>query len=198
VLWDKIAEVYKSWCEIFSFNYKLLSIVIRAYIKNPKYVLDAGCGTGILLKELKVVFPNSEIIGMDISKEMCKISGGIISDFRLIPFKDNTFDLVVFSYSLHEAPMEIEIILNEVSRILKVNGILVIRDVRSDMPSVISAIFYLTLLRFFGEEYVRNLKRKIDLFPNPKEIKSILERNGFEVLRSSEYIFDFEIFSSKK
>lgn len=198
MLWDKIAEVYKSWCEIFSFNYKLLSIVIRAYIKNPKYVLDAGCGTGILLRELKFAFPNSEVIGIDISKEMCKISSGIISDFRLIPFKDNTFDLVVFSYSLHEAPMEIETILNEVSRILKVNGILVIRDVRSDMPSVISVIFYLTLLRFFGEEYVRNLKRKIDLFPNPKEIKSILERNGFEVLRSSEYLFDFEIFSRKK
>ncbi len=198
MLWDRIAEVYNSWCKIFSFNYKLLSIVIKAYIKNPKYILDAGCGTGILLKELKVVFPNSEIIGMDISKEMCKISGGIISDFHLIPFKNNTFDLVVFSYSLHETPMEIETILNEVSRILKVNGILIIKDIKSDMPKVLSIVFYLTLLKLFGREYVKDLKKKIDSFPNPKEIKVMLEKNGFEVLRSSEYLFDFEIFSRKK
>ncbi len=197
MLWDRIAEVYKSWCELFSFNYKLLSIILKAYIKSPKYILDAGCGTGILIRELKLVFPDSEIIGIDLSKEMCKISNGIISDFRITPFKDNTFDLVIFSYSLHEAPMEVEEILREVDRILKVNGVLVIRDVKSDMPTIISIIFYSTLLRFLGKEYVEDLKVKMKLFPKPIEIRRIIERHGFEILRSSEYLFDFEVFARK-
>ena len=71
-------------------------------------ILDIGCGTGKQLLLLRESYPDAEIIGMDRSEAMLRIADQKTgSDFVLRnesynskSFSENTFDLIVGSYSL--------------------------------------------------------------------------------------------------
>lgn len=41
--------------------------IIHAPVRNPRQVLDIGCGTGIVTSSLGVLFPSAEVIGIDLS-----------------------------------------------------------------------------------------------------------------------------------
>ena len=51
---------------------KFIKLVIRKHKLNVNKILDAGCGTGRLSKELKKV--GFEVVGIDISKEMVRLA----------------------------------------------------------------------------------------------------------------------------
>ncbi|MCD6429152.1 class I SAM-dependent methyltransferase [bacterium] len=83
-------------------------------------ILDAGCGSGLMLKFSKNVF------GTDKTKE--KIRGPIkerfvISDLENIPFKDNTFECVFCRFVLEHLKLkEIDKTIKEFYRILRPDG----------------------------------------------------------------------------
>ena len=69
-------------------------------------VLDVGCGTGALLPEMDSLSP-AQIFGLDIDLDLlrmashvCPECGLIGSDVHLLPFSDNSFDLVTCHYFL--------------------------------------------------------------------------------------------------
>jgi ubiquinone/menaquinone biosynthesis C-methylase UbiE len=65
--------------------------------------LDLGCGTGNVSRRMARFFPRS--YGVDISFNMLKeahgLCGRIVGDCLELPFKDNSFDLVVAYGALH-------------------------------------------------------------------------------------------------
>ena len=76
------------------------------YIKHqPKVVLDAGCGTGFITKDLLKRYPKSQVIALDIALNMTrktKALGGwlrkpklICADAEAMPLKPESVDLVV-------------------------------------------------------------------------------------------------------
>ena len=78
---------------------------------RPVRILEVGCGTGKNLAELARVFPEAEIIGLDLSTEMLRkarkktqVFGSRVSLLQRVynaPVSDGTpFDLIVFSYCL--------------------------------------------------------------------------------------------------
>lgn len=76
---------------------------IPFHIKGDK-ILDVGCGSGVLLEKLRELYPNKEIIGLDLNEkaaEVCEKKG-----FRVITKElkdvDETFDTIIFSSVLHE------------------------------------------------------------------------------------------------
>ena len=85
-----------------------------AQILKPKRILEIGCGTGKNLLTLHKSFPQATIIGLDLSADMINITrkktasaGEFIRLSHQIydaPFSQsatrNTFDLLLFSYSL--------------------------------------------------------------------------------------------------
>lgn len=85
---------------------------ILQYVTNqPRRILEVGCGTGKNLLDLARHFPQADIVGLDISDSMLQVARRKISPFKervwLLqrsydrPFNsDETFDLVLFSYSL--------------------------------------------------------------------------------------------------
>ena len=87
------------------------------YIKiNPKRILDIGSATGRNAILLAKIFPAAEIYELDFSIDMLRVSMNKSSGFRklfsskkryfinadmdLLPFHDNTFDLIVSSNSI--------------------------------------------------------------------------------------------------
>jgi demethylmenaquinone methyltransferase / 2-methoxy-6-polyprenyl-1,4-benzoquinol methylase len=109
---------------------------INGNIKSGDLILDAGSGFGNMslttfkittAAEVKIVIydPIFEMLQSSRQRLVVElISSGI---FEHMPFKDNTFDVVMCGYSLRDA-INLEIAVSEIHRILKKNGRFLIVD----------------------------------------------------------------------
>ena len=108
-------------------------------LKDKDKILDVGCGKGILMYELKLQLPNSEIIGTDISSYAKENAVPEINDNILIhnaaeklPFKDNEFDLAYSILTLHNLEGKgLETALGEIERVGK-KGFVCVESYRND------------------------------------------------------------------
>lgn len=129
----KVAETYlderysgKSGSYI---NKRELSAV-KSILPSKGSVLDVACGVG----RLSVLFqsPNYMVTGLDSSKEMlkkCPYKSKKIGNALKLPFKDNSFDLLITTRFLHhyENP---EIFLKEFKRVIKQGGSIIFETYR--------------------------------------------------------------------
>ena len=99
--------------------------IARHYgLKAGDHVLDVGCGKGFLLYDLQQVVPGLRVAGIDISHYalanakvearpfLCRAAA------RALPFRDNTFDLVISITTLHNLfCYDLQAALEEVERV---------------------------------------------------------------------------------
>ena len=101
--------------------------------------LDVGCGTGRLLAFLHDAWPGMKFTGLDLSgpylAEARRLIGKtarvklIEGAAEKLPFEDQSLDLVVSSFLMHELPETIrQQALAEMARVLKPDGLVVIVD----------------------------------------------------------------------
>lgn len=111
-------------------------------------MLDAGCGDGGMLVEIKKLFPSIDAYGVDISKSGCEIAArrGIktkVADLnKRIPHRDNFFDFVI-AHEVIEHLVDPDKFLEESHRVLKKGGYLIITT-----PNL--AAWYHRILFLFG------------------------------------------------
>lgn len=99
----------------------------------PKKILDVGCGTGMFADLLKQKFPESEVVGIDISKKALSLGKEKYRDVKFIfadaektlPFKDMYFDLVISGEHI-EHLVDVDSYLDEINRVTKKNGYLLL------------------------------------------------------------------------
>jgi ubiquinone/menaquinone biosynthesis C-methylase UbiE len=101
------------------------SLYDRGGIAHKKMILDVGCGTGVITKDI-VVLAKGKVYGVDIDKEKldvveCSIPV-IQGDAVDLPFKDNTFDLVLFCLLLIHVKNQQQAV-NEMARVCKKKGV---------------------------------------------------------------------------
>jgi ubiquinone/menaquinone biosynthesis C-methylase UbiE len=131
---DKLAPRYDSHYYGRHGRQQYRRVVAAAKACKFSSVLDVGCGTGGLLRELKR--PRLKLAGVDISPRMiaeAKKRLGNTADLRVadserLPWKAGTFDLVVTTDSLHHWPHPL-LALSEMKRVLKTGGHVVVADV---------------------------------------------------------------------
>ena len=100
-------------------------------------VLDCGCGTGILLKDL--IQRYKRVVGLDISPEMMALiepairekSELVIGDAENLPFPENYFDIVISRGTLHHLPQPAKA-LQDIYRILRPTGFFVLTEPSDD------------------------------------------------------------------
>ncbi len=95
------------WTFLFGRN-RIIDLIPNNAV--PKHILEVGCGTGRNLLQLANKFPMSDITGIDISTAMLEVADKNVflcdNAIDLIkynynqPLKPNSYDLVLFSYSL--------------------------------------------------------------------------------------------------
>lgn len=114
-------------------NGEIKKSLLRKFLEKKKdiKILDVGCGTGSAFNFLS---PFGEITGIDISDEALKfakkkkinIKKGNITD---LPFPNSSFDLVVcFDVLYHAYVKDCKKAIMEMNRVLKKDGILLLRE----------------------------------------------------------------------
>ena len=161
-------------------------------IRKYETVLDAGCGTGILLPYLKQkVGREGVVVALDFSKKMLDIAKNkfgdmckyVHADAEKTFFKDETFDKIICFNVFPHFPNKLKV-LKEFFRILKKDGLLIITH--SDSCKNIN----------MHHSKIGGVVKK-DFMPDSKTIKSLLKIVGYE----SVYIFNkkaYYFLSAKK
>ena len=137
------------------------SVVAKALIdqyglKKDAKILDAGCGKGFLLHELKLLLPDADIRGFDISeyaidnsKEEIKGSLFVQRVEDPFPFEDGEFDLVISITTLHNIYInQLKSALTEMERVAK-NKFLVVESYRNSRELFNLQCWALTCEAFF-------------------------------------------------
>lgn len=111
--------------------HSIIISLIKKYLPNktPR-ILDAGCGTGLLAKKMSSI---GKVFAIDLSKEAIKYArrrdvNAQIASINKIPFPKNHFDMVtcIDVINLIEVSND-KNALKEIFRVLKPNGILIMR-----------------------------------------------------------------------
>lgn len=120
---------YNSFDEDKYYLFKIVSIMKKNKIKKGK-LLDIGCADGSYINYLKNKF-EFDVYGIDVSADAIKKSQkkGLktkrVNVENGIPFENNSFDIVTCSEVI-EHVYDTDFLIQEISRILKPNGTLII------------------------------------------------------------------------
>ncbi|TKJ21357.1 MAG: hypothetical protein CEE42_13935 [Promethearchaeota archaeon Loki_b31] len=170
-------EVAKAFEKMTNFlPFRLLRKKVLSKLKdfNPKGTLvDIGCGSGNLIIQIAESFPDLNLIGIDISSEILEFAKKLALDRNLgkriefkignvekLPFSDESIDFIISTLSLHHWVNPVKVF-NEIHRVLKRDGTLLIFDFRRD-----SRRFFYGILTFATKVVV------------PKALKEVHEPLG--------------------
>jgi len=116
---------------------KITTIMHNIHLKHNSTVLDAGCGTGILLKHLTDTV--KLIVGIDISRNLLKKAREkaqhyqnvalVLADADNQPFPQHTFD-AAFAVTLLQNTPSPKATLTEIQRVSKQNAMIAVTGLR--------------------------------------------------------------------
>jgi SAM-dependent methyltransferase len=113
----------------FSYDSKYWSPVIPDFEQHfgpltGKSLLDVGCAKGFMLYDLTRLVPGIQVAGIDVSEYAIQNSVPEvrsflqIADAKALPFKDDSFDVVISINSIHNLELEdCKLALREISRV---------------------------------------------------------------------------------
>jgi ubiquinone/menaquinone biosynthesis C-methylase UbiE len=157
--------------------------------KNASMVLDAGCGRGVLTHLLSKALSDSYVIGVDISRKSCRIAHNrkssqnkkgefLVADLSHLPFRDSSFDLIVFSEVLeHIFLMEREKVLYELRRVAKPYGNLLLTTPNGLHPIILLRIF----LSWVSRGIIQLSNQIYDYPPLPSSLIASLKKAGWKI-----------------
>ena len=93
---SKACKTYDQW----AIPQKYSAERLKALCEIKGFVLDIGCGTGIMSEGIE------KVVGIDISIGMLRVykekfDKAILGDAQALPFRDKSFDFVVSNFALH-------------------------------------------------------------------------------------------------
>jgi len=168
-------EHYTTWREKEYFPNRIKLFVKNLPVNFSGKILDAGCGDGTMLSNIKKNNSKIKPYGVDISKKGCEIARkkGIktrVADLNnKIPFFKNSFNFVI-AHEVIEHLTDPDQFLEECHRVLKKNGYLIITT-----PNLTAwyhrLLFLFGFYPLFSELSTRN--RQVGIGPLKKIIKNV-------------------------
>lgn len=149
---------------------------------EPKTIIDLGTADGKMLNELKLTYPNSECIGIEYDEQLVDYAKELFPELiikqgdiqNLNEIKSDKFDVAIAA-AVIEHVINPQIFVEEVERILKPNGILVLTA-----PDPVWE-FIATKIGHLEEEQHNEV-------PNIKRIVEIMNTAKLEVLETKKFM----------
>lgn len=132
-MFSRIAPIYDLLNRLMTFGQDIRwrRILVREIpIPGSAVVLDIGCGTGDLAREVRLQHPDSRVIAADFTPEMVQLGSlntkdpqveWVIADAQHLPFADQAFHVVVCGYLLRNVP-DVDHALIEQARVTRPGG----------------------------------------------------------------------------
>ncbi|WP_175403749.1 bifunctional demethylmenaquinone methyltransferase/2-methoxy-6-polyprenyl-1,4-benzoquinol methylase UbiE [Caminibacter mediatlanticus] len=200
-MFDEIAPTYDLVNRILTFgidkNWRKKAIREVLKYSTPKKVLDVACGTGDMIEEWRKNI-DCEVIGLDPSNGMLDIAKKRFPDVNFInsyandiPF-ESEFDAISISFGIRNV-VEIKKAIKEFNKALKKNGVLVILEFtkpkkNSSLTKCVNFYTNKFLPKIGGllsknKEAYEYLPNSIEKFYTADELKELLEKENFKVLK---------------
>ena len=201
-MFSKISSRYDLLNRLLSFYQdvrwrKIATEKIKRCIPPSSIILDTCTGTGDLAIAIDKSIKDAFVIGVDFSFEMLRIcqkkaekkrSGkvfNLLADCLHLPFKKNTFDAVTTAFGFRNLEDRINGA-NEMLRVLKPGGKLLILEFSMPSNPLFSLLYKIYMAIFLpfigftlsGTDAYYYLKNSVFSFPQPQEIKNLLENAG--------------------
>ncbi|WP_328983480.1 class I SAM-dependent methyltransferase [Thiorhodovibrio winogradskyi] len=117
--------------------------------RSPAHILDFGGGTGGSAPHMRRLFPDSNITLADVSRRSLEIArscgikrlNALCFDGKILPLKDDSFDIGLAACVFHHIPEECHIhLLSEIRRVLKPGGQLFVFEHNPWNPFTVHAV----------------------------------------------------------
>ena len=164
-------------------------------------IADVGCGPGYLLQVIAKEYPTIKLIGVDISKAMVERAKANFESLGLadrvefregsadhLPFEDQSQDVIVSTLSLHHWA-DPEAALNEIHRVLKPGGKMLVLDLMRDAPRMFFWVIWFAqnmAFRIIGMNAMRRAGEPTgSMFASytSQEIREIMSKTNFSNLK---------------
>ncbi len=197
-MFDMVAKNYDRTNDLLSFYQSRIWRRATKKAVSPKpgmRILDVAAGTGTSSQAFLV--PGAEVVAADFSKGMLEEGAKrhpnlkfVLADAMKLPFSDGEFDVVTISFGLRNVQNH-QIALGEFFRVLKAGGKLVVCEF-SKVAGPLGAIYlwYLrNILPIVARVFSSNpdaytyLSDSIEAWPNQDQLKSDIERAGFQSVK---------------
>lgn len=176
-------------------------LVKKAGLAAGDTALDICCGTGDITERLeRAVTPSGTVTGLDFSTGMLQVAQSrfprtngqfIRGDAMILPFKDNSQDVVTVGFGLRNL-VNINACLAEVLRVLKPGGRFLSLDMGKVNIPVAKSIFhfyFFTVVPRIGkliypkESFFDYFPHSSLTYPSQKKLANMLEQTGFLKVR---------------
>ena len=186
--YDFAAKLYDPLLHIF-LNPIRKAVVEELTEYKDSLIIDLCCGTG---NQLKILEKNEfkSLHCLDLSDPMLQVAKKDASNIEIYkadatrtPFDDDTFDVGIISFAVHEKDRIIQDkLLNEAHRIIKGDGVLLIVDFDfDDQTAKIAKFFINTIEKIAGGEHYRNfLNYKLN-----SGLNGLIKPDKFELIKKS-------------
>ncbi|MEE9323680.1 MAG: class I SAM-dependent methyltransferase, partial [Candidatus Aenigmarchaeota archaeon] len=166
--------------------------------------LDLGTQFGLCAIDLakqdydfKITSLQDSVKSLDISKKLAEedmVEGKIIWAMgkpESLPFEDNTFDLVISGFDMHhwENPVKA---FNEIERVMKTKGVMVIGDLRRDAFNVMVPLLKTISYAVKKDKIYEEMKSSFSSSYTKNEVIELLrnsELKGYEVSKDVQFIY---------
>lgn len=156
--------------------------VVLKFLGNlkGKKVLDIGCGTGRIIKNLMEA--GAKVVAADVSEEMLKVTKKkfkdaeiVCADIENLPFKDKSFDCVLALFVVVHL-RDLQKAFDEVYRVLKDGGTFIVSNINQRKPPKLN-------LKDGGEIIISSY------YHMPEHVEKALENSFFQIDRA-EFVYE--------
>ena len=178
--WNRYAKVYDIEIDLFNRSaYSEMYRLISEVLTKKMNVLEIATGTGLIavniadsVRTIEATDFSPKMIETAMKKRVPDNVHFSVEDATALSFPNQTFDAVIISNALHIMPNP-ELVLKNIRRVLKSNGILIAPTFSHGHKSTSTWSLNAFLLKLFGFETYSNWR--------PEEYVDFINQNGFSV-----------------